>query len=854
MPTLRVDDQELFNYTRVAPGEGFDPTDVDFREPMFGDSIIGSGDPLLGVTEHNREWIVPVHLKAHTVAVTNLASDTSGESGLLGGTAGWSQNDAAMLTTNDVSLTHATDGYYAWHVAGTNAIGPTRFPGLTRNGSNGYVPVTAGVAYSMGIDYDCVNITTASKSLHLLFRWYQADRVTSAGADSENSVTLANGSKGRLTTLNKVAPAGAAYANIIAYVTSAVIGEVVDYWLDRFMMVQGATLPAYIDGDKAGCKWDGPRFNATSSTYVGRDGLNELVANVNQTLANAKQLVWRDQGATSDSYYEVQFARFEPEYNYRRSQKLWQTGVVRIFTKPYGSTGTLRQATNMQGTAIALELGIGTYAGDVPPYTGITFRNRVLDTTNLSPGNAFAFAVVPTGYTYEIPAASLHSTHPSAVLITTALPSYTSGTQTLVLGDAAVLTGKAKLGKIGLSPASAYVGRNRVFAIVSAGGDKFMEAIDDDGNSLAIRPRLATGPGVSASVVFGYNVVDLGVLSVPEKFYRRASVGFEITVESPQWTDGDPLLWTGDFSLNRVFVLPENNLMVGQTHSRKLVSWDRAQMQASTASGALLIIDQLGNPYSNVSSLATVGIGNPLQFLQGGLATSGYSVYGGRVSHPTVADLMVEVNNSLIGQASGAAAIAGKIVGGVDRLLGARVHYTTASGAVLNLISNTTGGPGYAAASVLASKSIASVFDFVLNFATKGPVVEGLVANNLGSVVATISASHAAAQNGGQAWIGWSGSGSLNVGRGYTVCNTPSAAIGNLFQFLTNTKVNTVVSEEVGAVYLNNYESRVRGVLPEIRSDYDRVVYLGLSVNHGTGHRTLGTLTLNIEERFSYAR
>lgn len=61
MPTLELDDLDLYPYVRVASGEGLDPTGGEFRQPTFGDTS-GEGAPLINFNESNREFVIPVHV------------------------------------------------------------------------------------------------------------------------------------------------------------------------------------------------------------------------------------------------------------------------------------------------------------------------------------------------------------------------------------------------------------------------------------------------------------------------------------------------------------------------------------------------------------------------------------------------------------------------------------------------------------------------------------------------------------------------------------------------------------------------------------------------------------------------
>lgn len=860
MPSLRVDDQELFGYVRVHPDDGFDPLDNDFLEPQFSDTAIGVGQPLISVLERNRELAIPVHFQSRSDDVTNLASDTSAESGLIGGTAGWSQNDPDMPTTVEASPTHATDGYYAWHVSATNALGPTQFPGLARNGTPGYIPVTAGSVYSMGIDYDCVSITTANKSLNLLFRWFQSDRTTSAGADSTSSVTLANGSKGRLTCLNKTAPAGAAFVNIICYVASAVVAETVDYWLDRFMMVQGATLPEYIDGDYPGCKWDGPRFDATSSTYVGKDGLHELITAITRELATAQQVVWRDADASYATYYKVQFARFEPSYNYRRSQSLWASGIVRIWVEPFGHTGTHRVLGTAVSTGISAQIPVASIGGEQLPDTIMYVSPAAGSVWGPAPdGRIVGVAAVPTGYVYDWAAASLNGSLVGA--------SGYAGSQ--YIRDTSART----IGQVLLTQATPYAGRNRIIAIVQGDGEVGIDAYDDFGTRL--------GGGIpSARPDEGLAVVDMGVLPVdPSSGRATHSIQF---VRGASYRD-EAIRAYGAASpgirINRVLLLPEDNSQLAIDTARKLVSqsvWGSAgrdddiiaddigqTMFASPANLGLKNAGILGGDYSGAIGLATT------------LGQSASQLYM-TIDHPPKADLGIEVFGGAFPTVAASQVLAvGKVVDDVfanavtfDRVwlrahVASLIHTAGSSVLVLSMYAANAASAGIQnVASLIASKSLFGLVTpsnaLRLRMRQRGNQVDGelwLHAQSYaaGSPVGSISASIGAIHKAGRALLGLTRTGSTSMYlRGQRVWSQPSLSYGGTSRYRFENE--RTIREAAPSVFSQDVTSLVRGQSIKIYpGSHAGVVAFHLPLDGEPANESLA-VDVRVRERFTYVR
>jgi hypothetical protein len=57
---------DLTQYMILVEGEGFDPADGGFLEPMFNDSSTGSGQGLINIDVGNKEFSFPLHLKSAT--------------------------------------------------------------------------------------------------------------------------------------------------------------------------------------------------------------------------------------------------------------------------------------------------------------------------------------------------------------------------------------------------------------------------------------------------------------------------------------------------------------------------------------------------------------------------------------------------------------------------------------------------------------------------------------------------------------------------------------------------------------------------------------------------------------------
>lgn len=57
---------DLTQYLMLQEGDGFDPADGGFLEPIFNDSSVGAGQALVNLHAANKEFQIPLHLKAAT--------------------------------------------------------------------------------------------------------------------------------------------------------------------------------------------------------------------------------------------------------------------------------------------------------------------------------------------------------------------------------------------------------------------------------------------------------------------------------------------------------------------------------------------------------------------------------------------------------------------------------------------------------------------------------------------------------------------------------------------------------------------------------------------------------------------
>jgi hypothetical protein len=102
-----------------------------------------------------------------------------------------------------------------------------------------------------------------------------------------------------------------------------------------------------------------------------KDLLHDLVISFNREAAAAggKPLIeWKDAGATASSFYDSEFVRFDPDYSFRRGEKGYLAGFIRVWTQPpYAHTNTQTAVSTALGTSgqLVATVRASTLDGDV---------------------------------------------------------------------------------------------------------------------------------------------------------------------------------------------------------------------------------------------------------------------------------------------------------------------------------------------------------------------------------------------------------------------------------------------------------------------------------------------------------
>lgn len=344
-----------------------------------------------------------------------------------------------------------------------------------------------------------------------------------------------------------------------------------------------------------------------------KDNLHSVVSDLNRRLSLAKQLEWKDDGASNSSYLKIQFARFEPEFNKRRQDAGWMSGIVRIYTEPYAqgvpigsysySTGSFAGSGPIASISLASRV-----TGDAP----MTVRFDINTPSTFNPfshGRIVGGAILPASYISDWSPASLSLITPSAILFNASgiFGSQAIGVKTIDQNRSnASYFYPQDFAQLTITCASAYSGNNRVLALADSDWDVRMHCTGPDGvgNFTAIATQMP---------IDGVGTLDLGVVNIDPNNGATYVLTFStdlFTNSRYGRTGGAGFVTTSyPFELHRVILMPEDTSFLLVDDSRRTII---AQLEGnSSVSTAVITSDFYGQTISASGGCQS----NPSMFL-----------------------------------------------------------------------------------------------------------------------------------------------------------------------------------------------------------------------------------------------
>lgn len=270
-------------------------------------------------------------------------------------------------------------------------------------------------------------------------------------------------------------------------------------------------------------QWEVPLWVRSQAT--GAQGVNDLVKTINNDVLDRgpAALEFRPEGATSSTFFDLEAGRLDPVFSHFHHRKGWAKTDMKLWTKPYGHTATMR--TIVASTVSSGMLGPGLYQ-----LSGIQGDARALANVYLKPQN---FGLGATGF---------------VMYAVTPLPSYTPfipmpsvfGSTTVSSGSAIASSYRKYAAQNGIDlagirpavatialPPGGYAGRNRVYIIAGhsfsgPGGSGVQLALTDGGSQILTQGTALIRNSLAATGSF--ELVDVGEITVPSQVAGAAPV------------------------------------------------------------------------------------------------------------------------------------------------------------------------------------------------------------------------------------------------------------------------------------------------------------------------------------------
>ena len=637
--------------------------------------------------------------------------------------------------------------------------------------------------------------------------------------------------------------------------------------------------------------WLTPRKTGEADT---KDGLHTLVSRVNLVCKSAQRVEWRDDQASLSTFWDVVAAKFEPEHSYFHSAtpNFLLKGTLKVWVSTYGDTGTLRLSGTAAGT------GVAVMATAVPSFGDIGAQVRAVVSEGSNPirdGRLVGVAAVGASYTWNIPLSQATLYGGSLVGASGAAGSqmirrtWTSlyeirREQPAVSVGGHEVDGHIDIGQVVLSPASQYVGRNRMFAVTQTSLEGLeLRLVTHDGN--VVGGGIATG-----RFPLGWGTVDLGVLDVPShqqlatlglrlqgRYTAQDPVAYASLGAAPSAPHVVPLLTSTSepplLNLTRILAFPARNLaMVADTDRVAIAGDGFARGRAGDLAGRY---DFYGNQWrrslNHASSFALVP-GLAACQPTGGLASGGLQVSANTLG-VQVADAKVEVNYDLGGALPLATHNATTMlqVGkehGLGDLHVARVQIRWPTSADLSLVwaSGIHGAASVHASLGISLPSSGGVGNWTelargrLSFRSRGDRLFGELA--AGGTVLRVEALVASGARS-PARFGWPlvaarkqkfGTLAVPAVYGVRVSSVPSGLSEPGDRYVIDGTIDTAYLLDAASLYRRSLDDRLQGNFPQVMpGENARVVGFSLPLDNDPANDLI-SLDVRIRERFVYAR
>jgi hypothetical protein len=516
---LTVNGRNVTHYLATSE-EAFDPADPEFSDPQFaGAPAFSEGAAFSADAVGNREMVFPLVLKAHPTERTNLATNPKAADG----TTEWTN---VSLTTFEQVTSLPGDGWPEGVTTGFHCVGDA-----SNDLARISFPVTNGLTYRASI-YLYVESLTATGLLLTVFK--------SGGGTAVNSSNIAT--VGSLVRVDAEWTADETATQTLNIRQSGAGGA--DWTFSAVLIEESNSLGVYFDGDDLDAVWAGTANASTSTTLVDTAGLHRMIQNLNGVLEQGAPVKFQMPAATDATHFDLERGRLEPQFEYwlGRAGKLRAT--LRLWTRPFGHTGTSRTIASRAATG-AVEFVATGVLGDVDALANIEVRV----------GSKVASTGRVIGYGVHRSASFAAIRGPSSAEFVAQAGATVRG-YSGALGSQALAIPVSPTGASGvaltsfLAPPGGHVGRHRLFGV--------MRSRLDQPVTLYARDRFggALGPTTAASQTDAtkWGLVDLGEVHVPAGGSRGAPTQYVELVGGG--ASGAVVVASPALELNRLIYMP----------------------------------------------------------------------------------------------------------------------------------------------------------------------------------------------------------------------------------------------------------------------------------------------------------
>lgn len=580
-----------------------------------------------------------------------------------------------------------------------------------------------------------------------------------------------------------------------------------------------------------------------------KQNLHDTLRGLHFTLSKAsgKTLVLQDEGATNSTTFDVLHAQFDPDYNYRRSQRFWQSGVLRVWAKPYGySSAAVTVASSVAtGPAAAASCSPG---GDVQAEIMMQVGGgSYISTFDL--GFITGVSIVPSGYVYDIPIASVAR----LAGVASYQDRWALASHAVIDNNSVADYGQAVYSlRVDLSPATMYSGRNRIF-ILGRGAQGYGISAYNERNEIL-------GDAVASSnSQFGHNTLDLGVLNV-EPVPGQATVSIFLKYTGYENTPAlvDRALWTTietiNTSFNRVLVLPDEKTALAvedSSRAHEAMYYANADSPYTSFSGTAA-----GNPYTDFK-------GNEVYVALAdsqGYFDSSEGVFAS-ASRGAVATANVQSTNFVdssnvqmeVFARNSQTASTGLFVG-VNTTRGVRFHRSNGSQGVLALFAPT--------GTLLASAAFnAPTQYYAIGLRVVGNTAEAYIreVNTTGTYLARLTGAATVWQQAAAGlyitMMAGVGGGTTDRVTGWNIESIASVPLVARDKYVFDSKTQTAWQTSLASVFYRDITNKVRGLIPRPEPSLPQRV-IGLRLPYGGDQRAADYVSVehSYTERFRYFR